>query len=42
MGSGSGASRAVAQVVLLDGRFATLPFAVAEGRRVVANVAPGR
>ena len=38
MGSGSGASRAVAQVVLLDGSFATLPFAVAEGRRVIANV----
>ena len=38
MGSGSGASRAVAQLVLLDGRFATLPFAVAEGRRVIANV----
>jgi magnesium-transporting ATPase (P-type) len=38
MGSGSGASRAVAQMVLLDGRFATLPFAVAEGRRVIANV----
>jgi cation-transporting ATPase E len=38
MGSGSGASRAVAQLVLLDGRFATLPVAVAEGRRVVANV----
>jgi len=38
MGSGSGASRAVAQLVLLDGRFATLPYAVAEGRRVIANV----
>jgi len=38
MGSGSGASRAVAQIVLVDGRFATLPFAVAEGRRVIANV----
>lgn len=38
MGSGSGATRAVAQMVLLDGRFATLPFAVAEGRSVTANV----
>jgi cation-transporting ATPase E len=38
MGSGSGASRSVAQLVLLDGRFSTLPFAVAEGRRVIANV----
>jgi magnesium-transporting ATPase (P-type) len=32
------ATRAVAQLVLLDGRFAHLPEAVAEGRRVVANI----
>ncbi len=38
MGSGSAASRAVAQLVLLDGRFATLPAVVAEGRRVIANI----
>ncbi len=38
MGSGSAASRAVAQLVLLDGHFATLPDVVAEGRRVIANV----
>ncbi|MGY1679960.1 HAD-IC family P-type ATPase [Geodermatophilus sp. SYSU D01176] len=38
MGSGSPASRAVAQLVLLDGRFAHLPHAVAEGRRVIANM----
>lgn len=38
MGSGSPATRAVAQVVLLDGRFAHLPEVVAEGRRVMANV----
>ncbi|HTR69391.1 MAG TPA: HAD-IC family P-type ATPase [Mycobacteriales bacterium] len=38
MGSGSAAARAVAQIVLLDGRFAHLPQAVAEGRRVVANI----
>ncbi|MGY1704788.1 HAD-IC family P-type ATPase [Geodermatophilus sp. SYSU D00697] len=38
MGSGSPASRAVAQLVLLDGRFAHLPQAVAEGRRVIANI----
>ena len=38
MGSGAGAARAVAQVVLLDGRFATLPRVVAEGRRVIADV----
>jgi cation-transporting P-type ATPase E len=38
MGSGSSASRAVSQFVLLDGNFATLPSIVAEGRRVIANI----
>jgi cation-transporting ATPase E len=38
MGSGAAATRAVAQLVLLDGRFATLPGVVAEGRRVMANI----
>ncbi len=38
MGSGSAASRATAQLVLLDSSFAALPSAVAEGRRVIANV----
>ena len=38
MGSGSGAARAVAQIVLLDENFATLPEVVAEGRRVVGNI----
>jgi cation-transporting ATPase E len=38
MGNGSAATRAVAQLVLLDGRFAHLPQAVAEGRRVIANI----
>jgi cation-transporting ATPase E len=38
MGSGAPATRAVAQVVLLDGRFASMPRVVAEGRRVIANV----
>ncbi|MCB2223746.1 MAG: HAD-IC family P-type ATPase [Actinobacteria bacterium] len=38
MGSGSSASRAVAQLVLLDGSFATLPSVVGEGRRVIANI----
>jgi cation-transporting P-type ATPase E len=38
MGSGSGASRAVAQLVLLDDSFASLPEVVAEGRRVIANI----
>jgi cation-transporting ATPase E len=38
MGSGSSASRAVAQIVLLDNKFATLPFVVGEGRRVIGNI----
>jgi cation-transporting P-type ATPase E len=38
MGSGSPASRAVAQLVLLDNEFAHLPVAVAEGRRVINNI----
>jgi len=38
MGNGSAASRAVAQIVLLDGRFARLPGVVAQGRRVIANI----
>jgi cation-transporting ATPase E len=38
MGSGAAASRAVAQLVLLDGSFAVLPHVVAEGRRVINNV----
>jgi cation-transporting ATPase E len=38
MGSGSGASRAVAQLVLLDASFATIPNVVAEGRRVIGNI----
>jgi cation-transporting P-type ATPase E len=38
MGGGSAASRAVAELVLLDGRFATLPSVMAEGRRVIANI----
>jgi cation-transporting ATPase E len=38
MASGSAATRAVAQLVLLDNHFAALPGVVAEGRRVIANV----
>jgi cation-transporting P-type ATPase E len=38
MGSGSGASRAVAQLVLLDDNFASMPEVVAEGRKVIANI----
>ena len=38
MGSGAPATKAVAELVLLDNRFATLPGVVAEGRRVTANI----
>jgi len=38
MGSGAPATKAVAELVLLDDRFATLPGVVAEGRRVTANI----
>jgi cation-transporting ATPase E len=38
MGSGAPATRAVAELVLLDGTFATLPGVVAEGRRVTGNI----
>jgi len=38
MGSGASATRGVAQVVLLDDSFATLPSVVAEGRQVLGNI----
>ncbi|MFN0091321.1 MAG: HAD-IC family P-type ATPase [Acidimicrobiales bacterium] len=38
MGSGAPATRAVAQLVLLDDSFATLPSVLAEGRRVIRNI----
>ncbi|WP_308169041.1 HAD-IC family P-type ATPase [Nonomuraea sp. NEAU-A123] len=38
MGAGSPATKAVAQVVLLDDKFASLPYVVGEGRRVLANI----
>ena len=38
MGSGSSSTRAVAQLVLLDNRFATLPRVLSEGRRVINNI----
>ncbi|MEU6482518.1 HAD-IC family P-type ATPase [Streptomyces sp. NPDC046887] len=38
MGSGSEATKAVAQIVLLNNSFATLPHVVAEGRRVIGNI----
>jgi len=38
MGSGAPSTKSVAQLILLDGRFSTLPGVVAEGRRVMANM----
>lgn len=38
IGGGAPASRAVAQLVLIDGRFATIPEIVGEGRRVTFNI----
>ena len=38
MGSGSAATRSVAQITLLDNRFSTLPIVLAEGRRVMNNI----
>jgi cation-transporting ATPase E len=38
MGSGAPATKAVAELVLLDNSFGTLPGVVAEGRRVTANI----
>ncbi|MBI1378405.1 MAG: HAD-IC family P-type ATPase [Frankiales bacterium] len=38
MGSGAGATRSVAQIVLLDDAFSVMPSVVAEGRRVLGNV----
>ncbi|HKA03078.1 MAG TPA: cation-translocating P-type ATPase, partial [Acidimicrobiales bacterium] len=38
MAAGSEATRAVAQLVLLDNSFAALPYVVAEGRRVINNI----
>ncbi len=38
MGSGSAATRSVAQLVLLNNQFAVLPDVVAEGRKVIGNI----
>ncbi|HCX83631.1 MAG TPA: ATPase [Micrococcales bacterium] len=38
MGEGARATKAVSRIVLLDGRFATLPGVLAQGRRVIANM----
>ncbi|CAN5780328.1 cation-translocating P-type ATPase [soil metagenome] len=38
MGNGAQATRAVAQLVLLDGQFSRLPNVLGEGRRVIGNI----
>jgi cation-transporting ATPase E len=38
MGSGSEATKAVAQIVLMNNNFSSLPSVVAEGRRVIGNI----
>lgn len=38
MDSATAATKAVARVVLLDGRFSRLPSVLAEGRKVIANI----
>ena len=38
MDNGASATKAVAQLILLDGQFSHLPVVVAEGRRVIGNV----
>lgn len=38
MNSGAAATKAVARLILLDGRFSHLPSVVAEGRQVIANI----
>ena len=38
MGTGAAATKAVANLILLDGKFSSLPGVVSEGRRVIANI----
>lgn len=38
MGSGSAATRAVAQIVLMNSKWSSLPDVVAEGRRILGNI----
>jgi cation-transporting P-type ATPase E len=38
MGSGAGATRAVAQIVLLDDQWSVMPSVVAQGRKVLGNI----
>lgn len=38
MGSGASATKAIANLVILDEKFSSIPLVLAEGRRVVANI----
>jgi len=38
MGSGAPATKAIAELVLLDNKFSEMPHVLAEGRRVIANI----
>jgi cation-transporting ATPase E len=38
MNSGAQATKSIAELVLLDNQFATMPHVLAEGRRVIANI----
>lgn len=38
MGNGAAATKAIAELVLLDNQFARMPAVLAEGRRVIANI----
>lgn len=38
MGSGAQATKAIAELVLLDNKFSEMPHVLAEGRRVIANI----
>lgn len=38
MGNGAPATRAIAKIVLLDNKFSHMPYVLAEGRRVIANI----
>ena len=38
MGNGAPATKAIAQIVLLDNKFSHMPYVLGEGRRVIANI----
>ena len=38
MGNGTQATKAVAQIVLVDSKFSVLPGVLSEGRRIIANM----